>query len=280
MSENPTSSSTLEFKSLTVSIDQKIAHVKFNRPDKANALNELAWEELKSCFEQLDETPEARVIILSGEGKHFCSGIDLSLLMGMGQRVADKCDGRKREKLRKMVFKLQAPINAIEKCSKPVIAAIHGGCIGGGVDIVTACDMRYVTNDGYFTVKEIDMGMVADLGTLQRLPKLIGDGLAREMAYTGRKVYGPEAQQIQLANSSYASKEEMMEKVMEIAHTIAAKSPLSIRGSKAVINYTRDHSVEDGLNFIATWNAAMILSEDLATAIQASMTKKTPDFRD
>ncbi|MGB0523286.1 MAG: crotonase/enoyl-CoA hydratase family protein [Flammeovirgaceae bacterium] len=277
---NDVSTPVKEYQTLQLSIENKIAHVQFNRPQKANALNKLAWEELKDCFEQLDETPEARVIVLSGNGKHFCSGIDISLLMGMRQQVDDKCEGRMREKLRKMVFHLQAPINAIEKCSKPVLAAIHGGCIGGGVDIVTACDMRYATQDAYFTVKEIDMGMVADLGTLQRLPKLIGEGIAREMAYTGRKVASAEAKDVQLVNSVYADKEEMMAKVMELAQLIAAKSPLSIRGSKAVLNYTRDHSVEDGLNFIATWNAAMIMSDDLATALQASMMKQTPEFKD
>lgn len=270
----------LNYKTLSLSVENKIAKVSFNRPKKANALNELAWEELKDCFERLDEMSEARVIILSGNGKHFCSGIDVSLLMGMSHQVRDTCDGRTREKLRKLVFKLQAPINAIERCSKPVIAAIHGGCIGGGIDIVTACDMRYATQDAYFTVKEIDMGMVADLGTLQRLPKLIGEGIAREMAYTARKVSGTEAQQIQLVNAAYENQEELMAKVMEVAATIASKSPLSIRGTKEMLNYTRDHSVEDGLNFIATWNAAMIMSEDLATAIQSSMTKKTPEFRD
>jgi len=278
----PLSSTTqdLDYKTLHLSIENKIAHVTFNRPEKANALNELAWKELKDCFEQLDELPEARVVVLSGNGKHFCSGIDLSLLIGMSNKVNDSCDGRMREKLRKLVFQLQAPINAIEACSKPVIAAIHGGCIGGGIDIVSACDMRYATKDAYFTIKEIDMGMVADLGTLQRLPKLIGEGIAREMAYTARKVSGTEAQQIQLVNAAYESREELMEKVMEVAQTIASKSPLSIRGTKEMLNYTRDHSVADGLNFIATWNAAMILSEDLTTAVQASMTKKNPEFRD
>ena len=270
----------VQYKTLALSIENNIAHVQFNRPDKANALNELAWNELEECFEYLDELPEARVIVLSGNGKHFCSGIDISLLMSIRNKVNNKCDGRMREKLRKLVFKLQAPINAIEKCSKPVIAAIHGGCIGGGIDIVTACDMRYSTQEAYFTVKEIDMGMVADLGTLQRLPKLIGEGIAREMAYTARKVYGPEAQQVHLVNATYADREELMAKVMETAQTIASKSPLSIRGTKEMLNYTRDHSVEDGLNFIATWNAAMILSEDLAIAVQSSMTKQKPEFRD
>ncbi len=269
----------MNYETLTVNIKNHIAHVSLNRPKKANALNQTAWEEIKDFFERLSDTPEARAVIISGEGKHFCAGIDLGLLMSIRQKTHDDCEGRMREKLRKMVFYLQAPLNAIEQCSKPVLAAIHGGCIGAGLDLACTCDMRYATDDAFFTIKEIDMGMVADLGTLQRLPKLIGDGMAREMAYTGRNVYGPEAQSIGLVNRSFADKETILAEVMELAATIAAKSPLSIRGTKEIIRYTRDHSVTDGLNYIATWNAAMILSEDLNEAFQASLQKREPEFR-
>ena len=179
-----------------------------------------------------------------------------------------------------MVFALQAPINAIEQCSKPVLAAIHKGCIGGGLDVVSACDMRYCTQDAYFTIKEIDKGMVADLGTLQRLPQRIGEGQVREMAYTGRHVLGEEAKSLGIVNRIYADKTEMMTGVMELAKQIASKSPVSIRGTKQVLNYTRDHSVRDGLEYIANWNAGMLLSEDLFTAFQAKLSKKTPEFRD
>ena len=270
----------MNFQTLEVTLENGIAHVAFNRPEKANALNQKGWNELKACFEVLDESPEARVIILSGNGKHFCSGIDISLLMGMQQRTDDACDGRKREKMRKIILELQAPINAIQNCSKPVIAAIHGGCIGGGLDIVSACDMRYCEENAYFSIKEVDMGLVADLGTLQRLPKLIGDGIVREMAFTGRKVGGKEAKEIHLVNQCYANAEELMAGVKEMAATIASKSPLVVRGTKEILNYTKDHSIEDGLKYVATWNAATILSEDLAIAMQASMTKKAPKFRD
>ncbi|MEM7345048.1 MAG: crotonase/enoyl-CoA hydratase family protein [Chloroflexota bacterium] len=270
----------MTYETFNVTIENKIAQVSFNRPEKFNALNETAWRELETIFNTLSDTPEARVIILSGEGKHFCAGIDLSLLMSVNQKAADACRGRSSEKVRQLVFQLQAPINAIENCSKPVLAAIHGGCIGGGVDIVTACDMRYATDDAYFTIREIDVGMVADLGTLQRLPKIIGDGMAREMAYTGRKVFGPEAKEIGLTNRSYADKETMMAEVTELAALIASKSPLSIRGTKEIVRYTRDHSVADGLNYIATWNAAMLLSDDLIESAQAMMQKREPVFKD
>jgi len=267
------------YKTLEVSIDNHIATVTFNRPHKANSLTTQAWHDLKAVFEGLDEIDDVRVIVLNGNGKHFCGGIDLSVLMGIRERTKSNCEGRIRENVRKMVFELQAPINAIEACSKPVIAAIHGGCIGAGVDIVCACDMRYVTHSGYFTIKEIDMGMVADLGTLQRMPKLIGDAMVRELAYTGRKMYGEEAKSIGFVNKSSETREEMMEEVMKVAALIASKSPLSIRGTKEVIKYSREHSIADGLNYMATWNAAMILSNDLNAAFMASMQKKKPEFQ-
>lgn len=270
----------MSYELFKVEIADKIAHVALNRPDKSNAIPQQGWEEMEAIFNELSETPEVRVIVLSGEGKNFCAGIDLSLLMSIRQAVSNDCEGRMREALRQMVKKIQAPITAIDKCRKPVLAAIHGACVGGGVDIVSACDMRYSTEDAYFTIREIDMGMVADIGTMQRLPKVIPDGMMREMAYTGRNVYGPEAKEIGLVNRTFANKEEMMGAVMDIAATIAAKSPLSIRGSKEIIRYARDHSVEDGLDYISVWNAAMILSNDLNEAFMATMEKRPPKFAD
>ncbi|TAE37434.1 MAG: crotonase/enoyl-CoA hydratase family protein [Runella slithyformis] len=262
-----------QFQTFNLTIANHIAHVAINRPDRANALNQTAWHEMKAIFEALDDNDDVRAVVLSGEGKHFCAGIDLELLMDISQ-FAHQCEGRKREKLRKRVFELQAPINAIEQCSKPVIAAIHGGCIGGAVDIISACDMRYCTDDAYFCIREIDMGMVADLGTLQRLPKLIAPGIVRELAYTGRNVLGPEAERIGLANRSYPDQATLLAEVQKVAEMIAQKSPLSIRGTKAILNHTRDHSVADGLDYIATWNAAMLVSDDLMEAFQAKMQKR------
>lgn len=268
----------MNFETFQLNIESHLAHVTFNRPERANALNQKAWDEMKSIFDHLDENEDVRVIILSGAGKHFCAGIDLELLMNVAQ-FSQKCEGRKREQLRKKILDLQAPINAIEQCSKPVIAAIHGGCIGAGVDIASACDMRYAVSDAFFTVKEIDMGMVADLGTLQRLPKIIAPGIAREMAFTGRNVSGQEAERIGLVNRSFETPNAMNAEILNIAQLIASKSPLAIRGTKNVMNYSRDHSVGDGLEYIASWNAAMLLSDDLTEAFQAKMQKREATFK-
>jgi enoyl-CoA hydratase len=267
-------------KYFKVEIANKIAQVSFNRPEKANALHMDAWIEMKSIFESLSQSPEVRVIILSGEGEHFCAGIDLELLMSLGKFQEIACAGKRNEKVRGLILSLQDSITAIEKCSKPVLAAIHNGCIGGGVDIASACDMRYCTEDAYFTIKEIDLGMVADIGTLQRLPKIISPAMAAEMAYTGRKVSGQEAKAIGLVNHCYASNETLIEGVMQIATTIASKSPVSVRGTKHILQYTRDHSVEDSLNYMATWNAAMLLSADLTEAFRATLEKRKPKFED
>jgi enoyl-CoA hydratase len=268
----------MSYQTFTVTIQNHVAQVAFNRPDRANALNQTAWDEMTVIFNDLSDNDDVRAIVLSGEGKHFCSGIDLELLMNVTSLNAMKCEGRKREKMRQNVLDLQAPINALENCSKPVLAAIHGGCIGGAVDIVSACDMRYCTEDAYFCIREIDMGMVADLGTLQRLPKLISEGMMRELAYTGRNVYGPESEKIGLVNRTFTDKETLLTEVTKIAETIAEKSPLSIRGTKHILLHSRDHSVADGLAYMATWNAAMILSEDLMEAFQAKIQKRAAQF--
>ena len=270
----------MSYKNFLVNTEDHITQVSFNRPDKANSLTQEAWEEMQAIFEFLDEDESTRVIILTGEGNTFCGGIDLSLLMNMQHVQSIDCEGRKREKLRKFILGLQDNISSIEKCSKPVLAAIHGPCIGGGVDIIGACDMRYSTDDAFFTIKEVDMGLVADIGTLQRLPKIISPGIVAELAYTGRNVSGPEAAQIGLVNKSYTDRETLIENVWEIARTIAAKSPLVIRGIKQNILYTRDHSVGESLEYVANWNAAMLLSNDLMEAFQAFMQKRQPTYKD
>ena len=269
----------MQYTSFAVRIEDKVAHVAFDIAGKANALNDTSWEEMRDLFEKLDREPAVRVIILSGHGKHFCAGIDLESLMNQSYLTMD-CEGRKREAFRAYVLKLQESITAIERCRKPVIAAVHGGCIGGGLDIATACDMRYSVDDAYFTIRETDLGIVADLGTLQRLPKLIAPGVAAEMAYTGRKVYGPEAKQIGLVNESFTTQEELMAAVHTLAITIASKSPLVTRGIKDVLLHSREHTVADGLQYVATYNSGVLLSNDLAEAVEAQLTKRPAKYED
>lgn len=270
----------MSFETLNVSLAAGVATVEFNRPDKANALSLQMWQDIRSAFRWVDETPGARVAVISGRGKHFTSGIDLAMLAELTAGTRDDCAGRMREKLRRQILDLQDTLTSIERCRKPVIAAIHGACIGGGIDLITCCDMRYASADAYFSVKEIDVGMTADVGTLQRLPKLVADGIARELAYTGRRFDAAEAKEMGLLNRVYASPDTLREGVAEIAATIAAKSPLSIRGIKEMAMYSRDHSVADGLNYIATWNAALLMSDDLTEAANANVEKRPAKFKD
>jgi enoyl-CoA hydratase len=239
-------------------------------------MNAPMWQELRRAFEWIDATPAARVAILEGEGRHFTAGIDLQMMAGLLPQVHDDCDGRAREKLRRLILDLQDTLTSLERCRKPVLAAVHGACVGGGIDLVCCADVRYASADARFTVKEIDLGMVADVGTLQRLPKIVGaQGWVRELAYTGREVGAAEAQAVGLVTRVFDTREALHAGVREVAARIAAKSPLAIRGVKEMLNYSRDHSVADGLNQVATWNAAMLLSEDLLAAQRPQAT-----FRD
>lgn len=269
----------MTYESLIVEVRNHIGYIQFNRPDKANALHQAGWTELQTAFEYMHQQDDVRVIILSGAGKHFCAGIDLSLLGNIMSNNTSICRAKVQEKLRAKIIELQNTVNTIENCSKPVIAAIKGGCIGAGVDIISACDMRYASHDAYFSIREINIGMVADLGTLQRLPTLIPQGIVREMAFTGRNVCAHEAEKIGFINESFSDSDTLFERVNQIAHTIATKSPLAIRGTKHILNYSRDHSVADGLNYIATWNAAMLLSEDLSESLLAQQQKRTPVYQ-
>ena len=264
----------MNYTHFTLDISDHIAHLSFNRPEKSNSLHREAWIEMKDTFEYLDKNDDVRVILLSGNGKHFCAGIDLTLLMDLNKHEAIKCEGRKRIQVRDFIKFLQECINAIERCRKPIIAAIQKACIGGGVDIISACDMRYCTEDAYFSIKEIDMGLVADIGTMQRLPKILNPGIMAELSYTGRTVTGKEAEHIGLANKCFKDKDEMILEVMKIAGLIAAKSPLVVKGIKENLLYTRDHTVSDALHYISTYNAAFMLSDDLKESFMAQIEKR------
>ena len=269
-----------EFETLIVRVEDRIATVRLNRPEKMNAMNLAMWHDLRRAFQHIDALPEARVAVLEGEGRAFTSGIDLQMMMGLGGQIQNDCDGRMRESLRRVILDLQDTLTSLERCRKPVLAAVHGACVGGGIDLITCADMRYCSADAWFSIKEIDIGMTADVGTLQRLPKLIGEGMARELAYTARRVEAAEAKEIRLVNRVFESPEALRAGVRAIAAEIAAKAPLAIRGVKEMITYARDHSVADGLNYNATWNAAMLMSADLQAAMMAGMSKSTPEFKD
>ncbi len=269
-----------EFTCLTVTLADAIAWIELNRPDKANALNGTLWREIGEVFRWVDMTPEARVAVLSGAGRYFCAGIDFELMGEVLDSVEALGPGRKEERLRRIILELQAAFTALETCRKPVLAAIHGLCIGGGLDLIAACDMRYATADAVFSLKEVDLAIIADVGSLQRLPYLIGEGRLRELAFTARQFDATEAQAMGLVNRVFADAAQLRDGVRAIAAGIAAKSPLTVRGVKQMLNYGRDHSIADGLDYVATWNAAMLLSDDTREAMTAAMRKRPPHFGD
>lgn len=269
-----------QLATLTIELSAHVAEVRLNRPERSNAISAAMWQELRTAFVWADATPEVRVVVLSGVGKNFCSGIDLALLAGVSATLPAGDPARRNEALRRLIVDLQDCLSAVERCRKPVLAAIQGACIGAGVDLVCCCDMRYAAADAQFSVREIDLGMVADVGTLQRLPRLCADGWARELAYTGRNADATEARRHGLVNDVYATPQDLAEEVGALVRRIAAKSPLAIRGSKEMLNYGRDHTVADGLNYVATWNAAMLMSADLDEAISAQRDRRPPQFAD
>lgn len=269
-----------QFGSLAVALAGGVATVQFNRPEKANALHAPMWRELPASMRWVDECSDARVAILHGTGKHFCAGIDLAMLDDLRQRQRDDTQGRTNEAIRRFILDLQEAVSWIEKCRKPVIAAVHGFCLGAGLDIAATCDLRYCSADAVFSLKEVDVGIVADLGSLQRLPRIVGEGLTRELAYTARQVSADEALAMKLVNKVFPSHDSLLDGVNEIARLIAAKSPLALRGAKEVITYSREHAVTEGLNFVATWNAAMLVSEDLQEASVAASAKRSAKFLD
>jgi enoyl-CoA hydratase/carnithine racemase len=273
-------SSQPTLSTLALSQTGHVARINLNRPDKANAMNAPMWQEIRTAMQWVDATPSVRVAIIGGNGANFCAGIDLGMMMALGKEIEDACDARTRENLRNVILDLQDTLTSVERCRKPVIAAIHGACIGGAIDLIACCDMRYASSDATFSIKEIDIGMTADVGTLQRLPKIINAGIVRELAYTARQIDAAEAAQIGLINRAFASRELLASSVHDIADSIAAKSPLAIRGTKEMLNYARDHSVADGLNYIATWNAAMLMSQNLQESMMANMEKRQAVFRD
>lgn len=269
---------TPQFETLDLTVKNAVAEVFLNRGDKANSMNAPMWRELQACFEWLDSEPSVRAVILAAHGKHFCAGIDLAMLSSVSGEPTEP--SRRAEAFRRNVLGMQDNLSAIEKCRKPVLAAIHNTCIGGAIDMVTCADMRYASADAWFSVREIDIGMTADVGTLQRLPKLIPYAVACELAYTGRNMDAEEAQRVGLVNRVFADRDELLAEVRKIAAGIASKSPIAIRGTKEMLLFSRDHSVEEGLKYVAVWNAGMLSEQDLREGMTAQFEKRAATYDD
>lgn len=273
--------SQYRFQTLAVSTPHEfVKHVELNRPEKRNAMNATFFSELEKCFQYLGEDKDCRAVLVSGRGKGFTSGLDLaefSETLNVGQDEDDV--GRKAFSFRSIIKRFQDSISSLEKCHKPVIALVNGHCIGGGVDLITACDIRYCTREAWFSVREVDVGLAADIGTLQRLPKVVGNGsLAREIIYTARNFTSEEAKSLGLVSQVFADEKTMIEKGLELATLIASKSPIAVQGSKINLVYSRDRTVDEGLHFMSVWNASMLQSEDLLKAAMAAMTKDKAKF--
>ncbi|MAI79126.1 MAG: enoyl-CoA hydratase [Deltaproteobacteria bacterium] len=267
------------YRCFEIEEDNGVAHVRMSRPDEFNSMVREFWTELPEIVRSLDATGKTRAIVLSSTGKHFCSGLDTSLLSeGVGGQQGDL--SRSQARAREQILKLQDAFTSLEEVRMPVLVAIQGGCIGGAVDLSTACDMRYCTEDAFFCVQEINVGLTADVGTLQRLPKVISEGHAREMAYTGRRMNSSWARDVGLVNEVYPDAESMIQAVLGVAAEIAERSPLAMWGTKEMLNYTRDHTVAEGLNYIATWQAGMFHKEDTREAFIARQEKRKPIYAD
>jgi enoyl-CoA hydratase len=237
------------------------------------------WRELPEIVTGISDGATARVVVISSTGRHFSAGMDLSVFTG-DQLVADAEPGRRHARLRSNAKVLQWSFTALEKARIPVIAAVQGGVIGGAVDLVTACDLRYASADAFFCVQEINIGMTADVGTLQRLGKVIPEGVARELAYTGRRMPAQRAYEVGLVQEVYADHDSLVTGALDTAREIAGKSPLAIWGTKVAMNYARDHAVDDALDQIATWQSGMFQPADMMEAFAAKAEKRPPVFPD
>ena len=264
-----------------LSVTNHIAQVTLSRGDELNTMNRSFWKELSHIMDEINRNSEVRVVIMSSTGKHFCAGMDLDAFSHGVDNIPNdkKPDAARVGKL--FIGQQRTPriYKFYGKIRVPVIVAIQGGCIGGAVDMVTACDIRLATAKAFFCIQEINIGMAADVGTLQRLPRLIPDSKMRELAYTGRRMYADEAKSSGLVSETYDSQEDMLAAAKELAEQIASKSPIAIHGLKAVMNYSRDHTIEDSLEYNALWSGAMLSQEDMTEAISAFLEKREATFK-
>jgi len=276
----------MTYRCFDVRTSDAIAHITLKRPDELNTMVPEFWRELPEIIRDIDDNAKARVVVISSTGKHFSAGMDLSVFTGgqsAGTQAARSPDerGRVRANLRRSVLDIQETFNIIDRARMPVLVAIQGGCVGGAVDMASACDCRYATEDAFFVIQEINIGMTADVGTFPRLCNLMPQGWVRELAYSGARLPARKALELGLVNDVFPTQEAMLAHVMRVAGDIAEKSPLAVHGSKVMINYARDHSIADGLDYIATWQAGMYNPEaDMMESFKARAEKRKPQFAD
>jgi len=273
---------TAQWTCFDVSIEGGVAHIRLNRPDAMNAMNRAFWNELPAIVRDIDDNARARCIVISSTGKHFSAGMELSVFTDGAGVVPEAQSDRQNaaESFRRHVHHLQDTFSCLDEARMPVIIAIQGGCIGGAVDFTSACDIRYASADAFFCIQEINIGMTADVGTFPRLCKLIPEGWVRELAYTGRRLPAQRAKEIGLVNEVFETHEALVEHALATAREIASKSPLAVAGSKVMINYARDHTIKDGLDYIAVWQTGMFSPAHMMEAFQAKAQKRDPEFPD
>ena len=267
-------------KPFDVEINNSIAHIRFNRPEKRNSMNEDFWTMFPKEVEELDDSGEIRALIVSSTGPHFSAGIDLSMFKDdIVESETDNEMGRSRGYFLQQLKFLQNAVSCLEAARFPVVTAVQGGCIGGGIDLITAADIRICTKDAFFLIEEINVGLAADIGTIQRLPKIIPAGIAREWTMLGEKVSADRAKEVGLVSSLHDNHEEMMKNAFEIAEKLASKTPLAMWVTKETLNYSRDHTVKESLENVALWNAATLHKEDVMSTMMSKMQKKKPEYR-
>ena len=274
----------MNYESFKYTSKDGVGHLVLNKGEDLNKMTMNFWYELPKILDEVDRDASLRVLILTSTGKHFCAGMDLKNFGTLGNDTEKKTNvpdkARIGENLYRVAKELQDMLSKLEKLRIPVLAGIQGGCIGGGLDLVTAADMRFASKDAFFCIQEVNIGMAADIGTLQRLPRVIPEGKVRELAYTGRRMPADEALETGLVNKVYESQEDMVSGLKEMAAVIASKSPLAVYGTKAILNFSRDHTIAEGLEYNALWSGAMLPQEDMAEAMMSNMEKRDPEFKD
>ncbi|GAB2527460.1 crotonase/enoyl-CoA hydratase family protein [Nocardia heshunensis] len=269
-----------EWKAFVVESKDHIAQVTLTGPGKGNAMGPDFWRELPIIFGELDADPEVRAIVLTGSGKHFSYGLDLPAMSPLfGPLLADKALAAPRTDFLKHVRSMQDSVTAVADCTKPVIAAISGWCIGGGLDLIAAADIRLASADAKFSLREAKVAIVADIGSLHRLPGIIGEGHLRELAYTGKDIDAARAEKIGLINDVFDDQDAVLDAAHALAREIAVNPPLVVQGIKDVLDQPKRGKVADGLRYVSVWNSAFLPSEDLTEAIQAVFEKRDPDFK-